>query len=172
VADAAPSFDRVRGLIESHKPPLACRVIETRGEDVVRSAFVVFDGINGWYIDDGGRIELRAAEDRVTFVENGAVERIGPGVLASSANWVKTAIDGRRIAYLDRASGVVAGRVDVAGRSCWVVDVEGLKGDVDAPFRLHVDEETGIILRMTRNDIGEVLRIEDLVLGTALAPER
>ncbi|MGZ4108480.1 MAG: hypothetical protein ACXVP7_02215 [Actinomycetota bacterium] len=171
MADATPSFDRIRGLIESHKPPLACRVIETRGDEVVRSASVVFDGINGWYIDDGERIELRAAEDRVTFVENGAVERIGPGMVASSANWVKSAIDGRRIAYLDQASRVVAGREEVGGRSCWVVvDVEGLKRGGDGPFRLHVDEETGIILRMSRDDVGEVLRIEDLVLGTAQGP--
>ncbi|MGZ4126288.1 MAG: hypothetical protein ACXVQU_12130, partial [Actinomycetota bacterium] len=113
----------------------------------------------------------RAAEDRVTFVENGAVERIGPGMVASSANWVKSAIDGRRIAYLDQASGVVAGREEVGGRSCWVVvDVEGLKRGGDGPFRLHVDEETGIILRMSRDDVGEVLRIEDLVLGTAQGP--
>jgi hypothetical protein len=172
VADATPSFDRIRGLIESHKPPVACRAIETRGDEVVRSAFVVFDGINGWYVDDGERIELRAAEDRVTFVENGAVERIGPGMVASSANWVKSAIDGRRIAYLDRASGVVAGRADVAGRPCWVVDVDGLKRGVDASFRLHVDEETGIILRMARDDVGEVLRIVDLVLGTSRGPGR
>ncbi len=171
MADATPSFDRIRGLIESHKPPLTCRVIETRGDEVVRSASVVFDGINGWYIDDGERIELRAAEDRVTFVENGVVERIGPGMVASSANWVKSAIDGRRIAYLDQASGVVAGREAIGGRSCWVViDVQGLKRGVEAPFRLHVDEETGIILQIARDDVGEVLRIEDLVLGAAQGP--
>jgi hypothetical protein len=170
VADATPSFDRVRGLIESHKPPLACRVIETRGDEVVRSASVVFDGINGWYIDDGIRVELRAAEDRATYVENGAVERVGPGMVVSSSNWLKIAIDGRRIGNLEDSTGAVIGREAVEGRSCWVVDVEGLKRDVNAVFRLHVDEETGIILRIARDDVGEVLRIEDLVLGTAQGP--
>jgi hypothetical protein len=169
VAGATPSFERVRGLIESHKPPLSCRVVETRENEIVRSAIVIFDGINGWYIDDGERVELRASEDRVTFVEHGAVERIGPGMVASSGNWVKSVIDGRRIAYLDRATGEVVGREEVGGRSCWVVDVEGLKRDADIVFRLHVDEETGIVVRMAREDLGEVLRVEDLVLGSSQA---
>jgi hypothetical protein len=170
VADATPSFDRIRGLIESHKPPLACRVVELTNGEVVRSASVIFDGINGWYVDDGTRVELRAAEDRATFVEAGAVERVGPGMVVSSSNWVKSAIDGRRIAYLDEASGVVIGREAVEGRSCWVVETDGLKRDVDALFRLHVDEETGVILRMSRDDVGEVLRVEQLLYGTVELP--
>jgi hypothetical protein len=170
VADATPSFDRIRGLIESHKPPLACRVVELADGEVRRSASVIFDGINGWYIDDGSRIELRAAEDRATFVENGAVERVGPGMVVSSGNWVKAAIDGRRIANLDGSSGSVVGRETIDERPCWIVDVEGLKARDDAVLRLRVDEETGVIVRMAREDRGEVLRVEDLVLGTVELP--
>jgi hypothetical protein len=169
--EPTPSFDRIRGLIESHKPPLACRVVETRDGEVVRSASVIFDGINGWYVDDGERVELRAGEDRATFVEDGIVERIGPGMVVSSANWVKSAIDGRRFAHLDRASGAVVGREDVDGRACWVVDVEGLRAREDVVFRLHVDQGTGVIVRMARDDTGEVLRVEDLVLGTVRRPQ-
>jgi hypothetical protein len=170
VADAAPSFDRIRGLIESHKPPLTCRVSELRDGEVARSARVIFDGINAWFIDDGARIELRAAEDRATFVENGAVERVGPGMIVSAGNWVKAAVDGRRMANLDEATGTVVGRETVGDRSCWVTEVEGLRSRDDAVFRLWVDAETGVILRMSRPDAGEVLRVDDLVYGTVELP--
>jgi hypothetical protein len=169
-AGAAPSFDRIRGLIESPKPPLACRVVESRDGRVVRSAAVIFDGINAWYIEEEARTELRAAEDRVVFVEGGSVVRVGPGMVVSSSNWIKSAIDGRRIAYLDRATGSVLGPDVVDDRMCWVIDAEGLKSREDTVFRLHVDRETGVILRMAREDAGEVLRIEDLVLGSVQLP--
>jgi hypothetical protein len=130
----------------------------------------VFDGINAWLVDDGERLELRAAEDRVVFVEDGTVERIGPGMVVSSAAWVKSALDGRRIANLEKAVGEVIGREDVDGRPCWVASVDGLRTNEDARFRLHVDVETGVILREAREDAGEVLRVEDLVFGAVRRP--
>jgi hypothetical protein len=145
-------------------------VVEIRDGRVAREARVIFDGINAWFVDDGERLELRAAEDRVVFVEAGTVERIGPGMVVSSAGWVKSALDGRRIANLEAATGEVLGRDDVDGRPCWVASVAGLRTNDDARFRLHVDAETGVILREAREDVGEVLRVEDLVLGDVRRP--
>ena len=131
---------------------------------------MVFDGINAWLVDDGERLELRAAEDRVVFVEGGTVERVGPGMVVSSAAWVKSALDGRRIANLETSTGDVLGREHVDGRACWLVVIDGLRSNEDTRFRLHVDAETGVIVRMAREDAGEVLRVEDLVVGEVRRP--
>jgi hypothetical protein len=174
VTDAPPTFEQVKHLIASRKPPLAARVVERRDGAEHRSARVIHDGINGWYVDDGERVELRAAEDRATFVERGTVERIGPGMLATSNNWVKTAIDGRRMADLDDATGEVLGRGEALGRPCWVVRAFGLKGNApQAVFVLHVDAQTGILLRTEREDQdGSGLEVEELVIGTVVEKER
>lgn len=165
--DAQPSFEEVKRLIASRKPPLFARLVERRGGRAHRQATVIHDGINAWYVDDGERLELRAAEDRATFVERGTVERIGPGMVATSNNWVKSAIDGRRAAYLDRATGEVLGADEVLGRSCWLVRAEGLKQNVpEAVFLLHVDAETGVLLRTAREDRDDVLEVEDVVFGS------
>lgn len=172
MSDEVPTFDEVKGLIASKKPPLAARIVERRGGNPVREASVVFDGINAWFVDDGSRIELRAAEDRVVFVEEGSVERVGPGMVASSNNWVKVAIDGRRMAYLDRAEGQVLGSEELFERPCWLVRAERLKADEDAVFLLHVDTETGVVLRTAREDLDEVLEVEELMLGTVTERDR
>jgi len=172
VTDDVPTFEEVKRLIASKKPPLAARVVERREGNPVREASVVFDGINAWFVDDGSKIELRAAEDRVVFVEEGSVERVGPGMVASSNNWVKSAIDGRRLAYLERSQGEVLGRDDVFERSCWLVRAEGLRADEDAVFLLHVDTETGVILREAREDTDVVLDVEELMLGTVTERDR
>ena len=172
MSESVPTFDQVRRLIASRKPPLAARVVERTDGAVTREASVVFDGINGWFIDDGSRIELRAAEDRVVYVEEGSVERVGPGMVASSNNWVKSAIDGRRMAYLDRAEGEVLGADGFAGRACWLVRATGLRADEDAVFLLHVDRQSGVLMRTAREDVDTVLDIEELLLGTATQNER
>jgi len=171
-SEPLPSFDEIRALIASRKPPLATRVVERTDGEISREASVVFDGINAWFIDDGSKIELRAAEDRVTYLEEGRLERVGPGMVASSNNWVKIAIDGRRIAYLDRADGEVLGPDDVAGRACWLVRARGLKADEDISMLLHVDRETGIVVRTAREDADVVLDLEELMLGTVTQNER
>ncbi len=164
----SPTFEQVKRLITSRKPPLVARVVEHADGEVRRSATVIHDGINGWLVDDGERVEFRAAEDRATFVEAGGVERIGPGMVASSNNWVKTALDGRRMAYLDRATGEVTGSGELLGRSCWTVRAHGLRSDVEVPVVLHVDAQTGILLRTQREDLdGSFLEVRELVLGTA-----
>lgn len=171
MTDAAPSFEEIKRLIASKKPPLAARLVERRDGAVHREASVVFDGINAWFVDDGHRIELRATEDRVTYVEEGAVERIGPGMVATSNNWVKSAVDGRRTAHLDRATGEVLGPDEILGRACWLVRAHGLKQNApEASFLLHVDAETGVVMRTAREDADVVLDVEELLLGTATTP--
>jgi hypothetical protein len=167
-----PSFAEIQRLISSKKPPLAARIVERRDGTETRAASVVFDGINAWFIDDGSKIELRAAEDRVVFVEEGSVERVGPGMVASSNNWVKSAIDGRRLAYLERADGEVLGPDELFERSCWLVRANGLRADEDAVFLLHVDTETGVILREAREDLDLVLDVEELMLGSVTERDR
>jgi hypothetical protein len=170
-SDPLPSFNHLRGLIASKKPPLAARVVERTDGQVTREASVVFDGINGWFIDDGARLEFRAAEDRVVFVEETGLERIGPGMVASSNTWVKNAIDGRRMAYLDRADGEVLGPDEFAGRACWLARVTGLKSDEDVVVLLHVDRETGIVMRTAREDLELTLDVEELMLGAVTQRE-
>jgi hypothetical protein len=172
VSDETPTFDEVKRLIAAKKPPLAARVVERKDGEVVREASVVFDGINAWFVDDGSRIELRAGEDRAVFVEEGSVERVGPGMVVSSNNWVKAPIDGRRMAYLDRAEGEVLGPDDLFERSCWLVRATGLRADEGASFLLHVDTETGVILREAREDLDTMLDVEELMLGTATERDR
>ena len=173
MSDQLPTFEEIRALITSKKPPLAAHLIERKDGAPVREASVVFDGINGWFVDDGTRVEVRAAEDRVVFVEEGSVERIGPGMVASSNNWVKSALDGRRMAYLDAAEGEVLGPDELAGRGCWVVRATGLKGnDENAVFLLHVDAQTGIVLRTAREDVDGTLDVDELMLGTVTERER
>jgi hypothetical protein len=171
VPEALPSFEEIRALIASRKPPLAARVVERTDGGVTREASVVFDGINAWFIDDGARIELRAAEDRVVFVEEGRLERIGPGMVASSNNWVKAAIDGRRLAYLDRAVGEVLGPDELSGRACWLVRAERLRADEGVVALLHVDRDTGIVMRTAREDTDVTLDVEELMLGTTTQRE-
>ena len=172
MSEETPTFDEVKRLIAARKPPLAARVVERRDGEVAREASVVFDGINAWFVDDGSRIELRAAEDRSVFVEEGSVERIGPGMVASSNNWVKSLIDGRRLAYLDRATGEVLGPDELFERPCWLVHAEGLRSDEDAVFLLHVDRETGVILRTAREDLDLVVDVEELMLGSVTERDR
>lgn len=172
MSEPVPSFEEIKALIASRKPPLAARIVERTDGEATREASVVFDGINGWFIDDGARIELRAAEDRVTYLEEGRLERVGPGMVASSNNWVKGAIDGRRMAYLDRAEGEVLGEDEVAGRACWLIRAEGLRADEDVVALLHVDRETGVVIRMTREDLDVVVEVDELMLGTITENER
>jgi hypothetical protein len=166
-----PSFNRLRGLIASKKPPLAARVVERTDGQVTREASVVFDGINGWFIDDGTKLELRAAEDRVVFVEEGGLERIGPGMVANSNTWVKNAIDGRRMAYLDRADGEVLGPDELGGRPCWLARASGLRSEEEVVVLLHVDRETGVLMRTAREDLDVTLDVEELMLGAVTQRE-
>ena len=66
--------------------------------------------------------------------------------------WLASAIEPRLFAYLDRADGHVLARERTGGREAVVVEVAGLRREGGATFRLWVDDETGVVLRMERAD--------------------
>jgi hypothetical protein len=161
-----PTFQDVVALMRSAKPPLACRVVELRGKVTERSARVLFDGLEGWFIEDDSRIELRTSEGCVLFDSDGKLERIGPTSTGVHSNgWVKTPIQGH-LMNLDDAAGRVIRRDEVDGRQALLVEVDGLRRDEDIAFHLHVDLITGIVVQMSRPDMGVVLCVEDLRVGT------
>jgi hypothetical protein len=63
---------------------------------------------------------------------------------------------------LDDATGRVLGREEIDGRSAIVAEFSGLRRGEDTVFLFHVDEQTGVVLRMSREDMGTVLRVDDL----------
>lgn len=163
--ETLPTFDEVVDRIRSPKPPLACRVVELRDGVAERSARVFFDGIAGWFIESDERVEFRHSDDFVVFDEGGELKRVGPGMQVHSNAWVKTPIEGRRMS-LDEATGRVIGGEEVDGRRSILVEFLGLKSGEDTAFQLHIDLETGVVLRMSRPDLGLILRLEDLRIGT------
>jgi hypothetical protein len=165
--ETLPDFDEVVGWLRSPKPPLACRVVELRDGVATRSARAVFDGISGWFIEGDGRVELRHADDFVVLDQGGELKRLG-GVHVQSNGWVKTPIEGRRM-NLCEATGRVMGREDVDGRPSVLVEFHGLRSGEDTVFHLHIDVDTGVVLRMSRPDLGTILRLEDLRIGTVEA---
>jgi len=53
------------------------------------------------------------------------------------------------------------------------VRATGLKGnDENAVFLLHVDAQTGIVLRTAREDLDGTLDVDELMLGTVTERER
>ena len=164
MSETLPTFDEVLELVRAPKPPLACRVVELRGGDELRSARVIFDGIAGWLIESGERTEFRHADDFVLFDEAGVLRRLGPGLGAHSNAWVKTPIEGKRMS-LDQATGRVIGLEEIDRRDSVLAEFHGLRSGEDAVFQLSIDLETGIVLRMLRTDLGLILRLEDLRIG-------
>jgi len=164
LGETVPTFDQVVDLIRSNKPPLACRVAELRGGVEERSARVLFDGISGWYIESAEGIEFRHSEDFVLFDGGGGLRRLGPSMPSHSNGWVKTPIEGKRM-NLDQATGRVIDLVDVDGRDSALAEFNGLRSGEDAVFQLHIDLDTGIVLRMWRADLGLILRLDDLRIG-------
>ncbi|MDP9330927.1 MAG: hypothetical protein M3P11_09855 [Actinomycetota bacterium] len=162
-----PTWNEVQELILNRKPPLACTVVETNGASETRRARVVFDGAEGWWIDDGVRTELRLNPNRAVFVDDQGVELVALDALVYANGWVKSAIEGRLLAYLDHAQGQLHGNNDVLGRSCWLYDVVGLKAGSDAPIRLAIDTATGVVMQM--HSVGPpawALEIRDLRIGS------
>jgi hypothetical protein len=161
-----PTFAEVVASLRSPKPPLACRVIELEGGMEKRSARVIFDGRSGWFIEDDARVEFRSSDDRVLLDEGGALRALAG---AHSNGWVKTPIQGDRMS-LEGSTGQVIGREDVDGRRAIVAAFTGLRSGEETVFLFHVDEDTGVVLQMSREDMGVVLRVEDLRLAIVEDP--
>jgi hypothetical protein len=110
MVEPLPTFEQVLELMRSSKPPIACRVVELDGVTPRRTAAVLFDGLQGWYIDDGARAEVRSSNESALCDSGGKLQRVGPGVGGVHSNgWVKTPIEPRRMS-LDRATGRVLRR--------------------------------------------------------------
>jgi len=167
MVEPLPTFDEVREQMRSPKPPVGCRVVEFDHGEVRRSATVLFDGLQGWYIDDGTQVEVRGSDECVLFDSDGTLERVGPGLGYVHSNaWAKTPIEPRRM-LLDEARGRVLRRDEVNGRSVVVVEFSGLRRpDDDVVFEMQVDAATGVVLAMSRPDLGLVLRVDDLRVGS------
>jgi hypothetical protein len=161
-----PTFAEVVASIKSPKPPLTCRVVEFEGGAEKRSARVIFDGLSGWFIEDDARVEFRSSDDRVLLDEGGDLRAL-PG--AHSNGWVKTPIQGGRMS-LEGSTGHVIDRGDLDGRPAIVARFEGLRSGEDTVFVFHVDVETGVVLQISREDMGMVLRVEGLRIGIVEDP--
>jgi hypothetical protein len=109
MVEPLPTFEQVLELMRSSKPPIACCVVEFDGVTQRRTAAVLFDGLQGWYIDDRALVEVRSSNESVLFDAEGKLQRVGPGVGGVHSNgWVKTPFEPRRMS-LDRATGRVLG---------------------------------------------------------------
>jgi hypothetical protein len=73
MVEPLPTFEQVLEPMQSPKPPIACRVVELDGGSVRRTATVLFDGLQGWYIDDGARVEVRSSDESVLFDSDGKI---------------------------------------------------------------------------------------------------
>lgn len=160
-----PSWADIKQLILRPKPPLSCTVAEVNGTGDLRVARVVFDGADGWWIDDGTRGELRLSDERALFVDEERVELVAGSGFVYANGWVKSAIEGRLLASLEEARGEVGGTETVLGRRCWICEVTGLRQGDDGSFRLAVDSKTGVIVQMQRSDGGGRLEVRDLRFG-------
>ena len=168
-------FAVVRERVISHpKPPVRARLVERQDGTVIRTASVMYDGDDLWYVDDGHRIELNKTREVALLVDENALMRIAGNVAANS--WAKSMLAGHLLVGLDappspsaeapRARGRVVAVESVNGYECWVADIEGLKADQDVTFRLWVEPNAGFVIRLMREDIGASVDAEDLVIGT------
>ena len=46
-------------------------------------------------------------------------------------------------------------------------EFNGMRSGEDVVFQLHIDFDTGVVLRMSRADLGLILRLDDLRIGNA-----
>jgi hypothetical protein len=166
MVDPLPIFEQVLELMRSRKPPIACRVVEFDGRTARRTATVLFDGLQGWYIDDGARVEVRSSDESVLFDSEGSLQRVRLGMGGVHSNgWVKIAVEPRRMS-LDRAVGRVLRRDSLDDRPTLVIEAQGLRGGEDVNFEMHIDVATGVVTAMSRADLGLVLRVEGLRVGS------
>jgi hypothetical protein len=67
---------------------------------------------------------------------------------------------------LDRATGRVLRRDTLDERPTLVIEVLGLREGEDVNFKMQVDVATGVVMAMSRADLGLVLRVEGLRIGS------
>jgi hypothetical protein len=67
---------------------------------------------------------------------------------------------------LDRATGRVLRRDTLDERPTLVIEAQGLREGEDVNFEMQVDVATGVVMAMSRADLGLVLRVEGLRIGS------
>jgi hypothetical protein len=140
--------DDLKSLIRSPKPAFtAIGVTNDPNRDATFK--VIYNGQGAWMIERPTQTELLSGE-RTVLRKADAVDVIDIPVAVN--NDVKSALDGRRMAYLDEGTFEIIGAISVAGRSCYHVRGWGLKQGQDKPFELAVDRDVGCILRMARDE--------------------
>jgi hypothetical protein len=82
-----------------------------------------------------------------------------------SNGWVKTPIEPRRMS-LDRATGRVLRGDTLDERPTLVIEAPGLREGEDVTFEMQVDVATGVVVQISRNDLGLVLLVEGLRVGS------
>jgi hypothetical protein len=163
--DGLPDWEAIRALLQRRPKPPATATVYALGKPVAK---VVTDGRGAWWIDAGNERLLQGEPARALFVEAERLELILADTNVHTHLWAKQAFEPWGY-ELDRAKGAVVAREESAGREAIMVDVDGLKGSVT--FRLWVDEETGIILRMERADEpAPILVLDDVRVGTVEGP--
>jgi hypothetical protein len=152
--------DELKSLIRSPKPAFAAHGITDAPNRGLKFS-VVHNGREAWMIERPGITEL-LAEGRTILVKSDAVEVLDLPVAVN--NDVKSALDGRRFAYLESSFLEIEGTTVVAGRRCHQLRVRGLKHESDAVFDMAVDMETGIVLRIaTAGNV--ILEVTDFRIG-------
>jgi hypothetical protein len=161
-----PSWNDLKALIAGPKPPVRARVVESSPAHN-REAWIIHDGRDGWLVTEGAKTELSSIGS-TTIVDPEGFETVR-GMRVASNNWAKSLIQGHLIAYLGQSTGQVVDSAQVGDRTCWMVDVNGLKPDEPtATFRVWVDAGTGIILREERPDAEAVVELHDIELGRVI----
>jgi hypothetical protein len=141
-----PTEVDIKRLLRGKKPAF---LAEGTADSSCGATFkVVYDGRDSWVIERPARMEFKAGT-RTIFVQPDSVEIIDIPVAAN--NDVKSALDGRRIAYLDDATFKVTGWAVVARRPCIEVRAIGLRQGEDVAFEMAIDTETGAALRISRD---------------------
>jgi hypothetical protein len=51
-------------------------------------------------------------------------------------------------------------------RSSALAEFNGLRAGEDVVFQLHLDLDTGVVVRISRADLGLILRVDDLRIGS------
>jgi hypothetical protein len=156
----APTENDLKALIRSPKPAFAATGI-TADANRGSTFEVVHDGRGSWMIERPARTEL-LADGRTVLVEPDEVKVIDIPVAVN--NDVKSALDGRRLAYLSEGSLEIIGSATVAERHCLTVRASGLKQGEERPFEFAIDAETGCILRITQEG-KRLFEVKDFRVG-------
>lgn len=145
----APAWLQVQDLIESRpKPALAGDVLSMTPDEVPRRYRILFDGRDTAFMGGADRSEL-AGRGGTVVAERGGVRWMSRPLGKSPARLL---LFGELIAGLRSSVGRVVARETVLGQDCWVCEASGLRVGETTVFRLWVDGQSGVLLRLTRPD--------------------